>query len=414
MRGLAFLVPLIMERCPNLLDFEEAYGYLLPRPNRLAGRRSPWHAAASPHGALSSSPKSARPWTGGNGRPLLPPGWPDVGSLSSCWPLAIHNPMWRRRSGSSGPSFASGRGAFWPSASMAWRTPLAAVPRACFPPEVAIHVVRLACERPDTLGHSLSQWDCAELARQLVAAELVEDISVATVRRILASHQLKPWRHHLWLYPQHPRDSALYATVSELIDLYTRPLRDDEMVLSVDEKTSLQPRCRLHPTQPAQPGNIPTRHEHEYKRGGALNLFAAFDTRSGQVFGQCYPRKRQQEFIIFLEQLDMEIEQHIKTIHIVCDNVRTHHGKEVRKWVAKHSRFVFHFTPVHCSWMNQVEQWFSILQRKRLRIADFESKEHLQAKLSQFICEWNQHAHPFNWSTKSVAKVMAKAPAIAA
>jgi hypothetical protein len=163
--------------------------------------------------------------------------WPDVGSLSSCWPLAIHNPTWRRRSASSGPSFASGRGAFWPGASMAWRTPLAAVPRACFPPEVAIHVVRLACERPDTLGRSLSQWDCAELARQLMAAELVEDISVATVRRILASHQLKPWRHHLWLYPKHPRDSAFYATVSELIDLYTRPLRDDEMVLSFDEKT---------------------------------------------------------------------------------------------------------------------------------------------------------------------------------
>jgi transposase len=322
--------------------------------------------------------------------------------------------MWRRPSASNGASFASGRGALWSNASRAWRTPLAAGPRVSFPPEVAIHVVRLACERPDTLGRSLSQWDGAELARQLMAAELVEDISVATVRRILASHQLKPWRHHLWLYPKHPRDAAFYETVSKLIALYTRPLHADEMVLSVDEKTSLQPRCRLHPTRPAQPGNIPTRHEHEYQRGGALNLFAAFDTRSGQVFGQCYPRKRQQEFITFLEQLDREIAPHIKTIHLVCDNVSTHHGTEVRKWVAKHSRFILHFTPVHCSWMNQVEQWFSILQRKRLRIADFASKEHLHAKLSQFICEWNQHAHPFNWSTKSVAKVMAKAPALAA
>jgi transposase len=297
---------------------------------------------------------------------------------------------------------------------MAWRTPLAAVPRACFPPEVAIHVVRLACERPDTLGRSLSPWDGAELARQLLAAELVEDISVATVRRMLASHQLKPWRHHLGLYPKHPRDAAFYATVSERIDLDTRPLRADERVLSVDEKTSLPPRCRLHPTQPAQPGNIPTRHAPEYTRGGALNLLAAFDTRSGQVVGPCYPRTRQQEFMTFLEQWEREIEPHVKTVHIVCDHVSTHHGKDVRKWVAKHSRCVFHFTPVHCSWMNQVEQWFSLLQRKRLRIADFESKEHLQAKLSPFICEWNQQAHPFNWSTKSVAKVMAKAPAIAA
>jgi transposase len=297
---------------------------------------------------------------------------------------------------------------------MASPTPLAAAPRAVFPPDVAMHVVRLACERPDTLGRSLSQWDCEELARQLMADGLVEDISAATVRRILAAHQLKPWRQHVWLYPKQPRDAAFYATVSELIDLYTRPLRPDELVLSVDEKTSLQPRPRHSPTRPAQPQNLPNRHEHEYKRAGALNLLAAFDTRSGQVYGQCYERKRQQEFIAFLEHLDQAITAAIKTIHLVCDNVSTHHGKKVRKWLVNHSRFVVHFTPVHCSWMNQVEQWFSILQRKRLRIVDFESKDHLRQKLEQFIREWNVYAHPFNWSTKSVAKVMAAAPAMAA
>ena len=78
------------------------------------------------------------------------------------------------------------------------------------------------------------------------------------MRRILACHHLKPWRHHLWLYPKQPWDAVFYATITELLDLYTRPLQDDEIVLSVDEKTSLQPRCRLHPTQPAQPGNCPT------------------------------------------------------------------------------------------------------------------------------------------------------------
>ena len=287
-------------------------------------------------------------------------------------------------------------------------------PKGRFPPEVAMHVVRLACERPDPLGRSLSQWDCTELARQLIAERIVEDISAATVRRILTAHQLKPWRHHLWLYPKRPRDSAYYATISALIDLYTRPLHDDEMVLSVDEKTSLQPRPRLSPTQPAQPGHLPNRYEHEYKRSGAVHLFAAFDTRSGTVYGQCYPRKRQQECITFLEQLDREIAADITTIHLGCDNVSTHHGREVGKWFAKHPRFVVHFTPVHCSWMNQVEQWFSILQRKRLRIVDFASKEDLHAKLMQFIVEWNEHAHPFNWSTQSVAKVMAAAPAKAA
>src|SRR5919106_6459603 len=114
---------------------------------------------------------------------------------------------------------------------MAWRMPLAAVPRACVPPDVAIHVVRLACERPETLGRSLSPWDGAALARQLIAAELVEDISAATVRRMLAAHQLKPWRHHVWLHPTRPRDATVYTTITERIDLYTRPLREDEMVL---------------------------------------------------------------------------------------------------------------------------------------------------------------------------------------
>ena len=297
---------------------------------------------------------------------------------------------------------------------MAWPTPLAVEPKGVFPPEVAIHVVRLACERPDMLSRSLSQWDCTELARQLIAEGVVEEISAATVRRILAAHQLKPWRHHLWLYPKHPRDAAFYATVTELIDLYTRPLQADEIVLSLDEKTSLQPRPRPALTLPARPHHLPNRVEHEYKRAGALNRFAAFDTRSGKVYGHGYDRKRQREFLTCLEALDVEVDEHIRTIHLVCDHVSTHHGKEVRKWLAHHPRVIVHFTPVHCSWMNQVEQWFSILQRKRLRIVDFESKDQLHTKLVQFIGEWNQHAHPFNWSTKSVAKVMAKAPAMAA
>jgi hypothetical protein len=277
-----------------------------------------------------------------------------------------------------------------------------------------MHVVRLACERPDMRGRRLSQWDGTELVRQLIAAGIVVDISAATVRRMLAAPQLQPWRQHIWLYPKQPRDAACYATVLELIELDTRPLRAEELVLSVDEKTSLQPRPRRHPTQPAQPQNLPNRCEHEYRRAGALNLFAAFDTRSGKVYGHCYARTRQRAFIDFLETVDVEIDEHICTIHLVCDHVSTHHGKEVRKWLTTHPRFVGHFTPVHGSWMNQVEQWCSILQRKRLRIVDFESKDHLRAKLAPFIHEWNQQAHPFNWSTKSVAKVMAAAPAMAA
>jgi transposase len=276
---------------------------------------------------------------------------------------------------------------------------------------VALHLVKIACERPDKLGRSLSQWDCRELARQLIRDGVVTKISPDTVRRILENHQLKPWRHHLWLSPKVPRDAAFAASVQEICDLYTRPLAAHEMVLCVDEKTSLQPRTRKAPTLPAQPG-MPVRVEHEYERKGALNLFAAFDTRTGKVYGHTAERKRQKEFIEFLEQLDREIPAGITVIHIVLDNLRMHKGKQVQAWLAKHPRFVFHHPPVHCSWMNQVEQWFSILQRKRLAIADFSDKAELAERLQAFIAEWNEVAHPFKWTTKSVTKIMAKCQTI--
>ena len=236
---------------------------------------------------------------------------------------------------------------------------------------------------------------------------VVESISADTVGRILNNHRLKPWRHHLWLSPKVPRDAAFAAQVREICDLYTRVLAAHEVVLCVDEKTSLQPRTRKAPTRPALPGQ-PVRVEHEYERKGALNLFAAFDTRTGRVYGMTAERKRQAEFIAFLEQLDREIPASVTVIHVVLDNLRMHKGKQVQAWLAAHPRFVFHHPPVHCSWMNQVEQWFSILQRKRLCIADFADKAALAERLQAFIREWNEVAHPFAWSTKSVAKIMAK------
>ena len=151
-----------------------------------------------------------------------------------------------------------------------------------FSPGVALHLVQMACQMPDLRGRSLSQWDCTELARQLVAEGVVDSISPQSIRRILASHRLKPWRHHLWLSPKVPRDAAFADAVYNLSDLYSRPLQPHEAVLCVDEKTNLQPRTRKAPTLPAEPEK-PIRVENEYKRNGALHLFAAFDTRTGKV-----------------------------------------------------------------------------------------------------------------------------------
>jgi transposase len=159
---------------------------------------------------------------------------------------------------------------------------LATVASQYVPPEVAVHLVKMACERPDQLGRSLSSWDGRELARPLEHQGIVEHISADTVRRLLVHHKLTPWRHHLWLSPTTPRDAAFCARVAAVVALYIRPLRDDEMVFSVDEKTSLQPRPRLHATRPAIPG-WPNQVEHEYTRDGALNLWAGLDTRTGRV-----------------------------------------------------------------------------------------------------------------------------------
>lgn len=271
--------------------------------------------------------------------------------------------------------------------------------------------MKVACELPDNEGRSLSLWTCAELGRTLRESGVVDSISPSSVQRILESHRLKPWRVHHWLSPKVPRDEAFRQQVLELTDLYTRPLAPHERVLCLDEKTSLQPRTRTTETRPPQPGPVPAHLEHEYIRKGALNLFAAFDTRSGEVIGLCRRRKRQVEFIELLEEIDRRTPASVTLIHIVCDNVSTHHGKLVRAWLEAHPRFQIHFTPVHCSWMNQVEQWFSILQRKRMVAPNFNDLADLEAKISTFIKEWNQVAHPFAWTPASFEKILAKVDA---
>lgn len=272
---------------------------------------------------------------------------------------------------------------------------------------VRTHLVKLACELPDDHDRSLSLWTCAELAQQLVRQGLVDSISAQTVQRILLEHKLRPWRVHFWLRSRTARDSAFAEKVTALCELYTRPLGADERVLSVDEKTSIQPRPRTAPTRPAQPGR-PVRLEAEYRRCGATNLLAALDTRTGEVTAVCRRRKRQAEFIELLQTLDEQIPKSVRRIVLICDNARIHSGAQVAAWLAEHPRLELFFLPVHCSWMNQVEQFFSIVQRKRLSASRFSSLQDLEQKLLEFIEQWNQAAHPFKWSRESFEKVLAR------
>ena len=201
-----------------------------------------------------------------------------------------------------------------------------------------MHIVKIACERPDPCGRSLSVWDCQQIAEQLIRDALVPSISRETVRLRLKRHKLKPWRYKMWLSSKVPRDQAFRARVQAICDVYTRPLAEDERVICLDENTNLQPRPRLSPTRAGIPGQV-MHLEHEYKRAGALNLFAAFDTRSGQVWGYLGERKRQVEMIAFLNQLDADISTSVRTIYVVLDNVRMHTGKQVQEWLSAHPRF---------------------------------------------------------------------------
>ena len=275
---------------------------------------------------------------------------------------------------------------------------------------MGLHLVRRACELPEQAGRSLSQWDCAELARQLVRDEVVTSISPQTVQRMLAADRLKPWRSLVWLHPRTPRDATFAEQVRAVAALLTRLLDAHEVVLSLDEMTSLQPRPRRVATRPAQPGR-PVQVEHEYRRAGATHLVAAFDTRSGQVYGVTTRRKRQVEYLTLLEHLDQAIPASVTTIHLLADNVSVHHGTLVQQWLVAHPRFVAHVTPVHCSWMNPVEQWVGILRRKRLRSPTFADLAVLQQAILQFITEWNQLAHPFRWTAASFDKILAKVDA---
>jgi len=202
-----------------------------------------------------------------------------------------------------------------------------------------------------------------------------------------------------------PRNAQFAQQVQVIVDLYTRTLASWEMVLCVDEKTNLQPRPRLQATLAARPG-LPTRLEHEYKRAGALHLFAAFDTRTGKVYARTERRKRQKEVIALLLQLDREIPSSTHRISLVLDNLSVHKGKQVQTWLASHPRFVCFFVPVHCSWMNQIEQWFSILQRKRLRLSDFSDLAHLSERLMTFVVEWNALYVIYNQRTEGVVETV--------
>jgi transposase len=261
-------------------------------------------------------------------------------------------------------------------------------------------VVALACQLPAATGVPLSRWTGPELLAEITRAGLDCQISVSSVLRILAEHPVKPWQYQSWISPRAP-DFAAKATV--ILDLYQgfyqgRRLRPGDRILSVDAKPSIQARGRCHPTAPAARGK-PVRIEHEYVRHGALALLAALDVRTGNVFAATPATTGITPFMDLMGQVMSLPEYKDATrVFVIVDNGSDHRGQAaVRRLHDAWPNAIMIHTPVHASWLNQAEIFFSITQRKVLTSSDFASLDELAGTLLAFVDRYNQGARPFNW-----------------
>jgi transposase len=240
----------------------------------------------------------------------------------------------------------------------------------------------------------MTHWSC-----RLMAAN--QGISKSTVSNLWRSHNIKPHRTKTFKLS---RDPKFLEKLTDVVGLYLNP-PDKAIVLCVDEKSQIQALNRTQPGLPLKKGRCGTM-THDYKRNGTTTLFAALDLLHGKVIGDCQKRHRHQEFLKFLRQLDREFPG--KTpLHLVIDNYGTHGTPEVKAWLKKHRRFVMHYVPTSCSWLNLIERWFAELTNKRIRRDSFLSVGDLEAAILDFLAAWNEHPRPFVW-TATVDSILAK------
>jgi transposase len=192
--------------------------------------------------------------------------------------------------------------------------------------------------------------------------------------------------------------------VIDVVGLYLDPPMD-AVVLSIDEKTQAQALDRTQPLLPMTFAKTEKR-THDYVRHGTTNLFAALNTATGEVVGHCFPRRRTKEFLTFMDQVIAT--QDGREIHVVLDNLSTHSGPDVDKWLTRHPTVTFHFTPTGSSWLNQVEIWFGIITKQAIRRGTFTSLRQLINTINTYITNWNHDSKPSTWTTTTneiIAKV---------
>jgi len=239
-----------------------------------------------------------------------------------------------------------------------------------------------------------THWSTRSMAR-------THGVSNATVSRIWKEHNLKP---HLIETFKLSRDKNFVEKLHDVVGLYLNP-PEKALVLCVDEKSQIQALDRTQPLLPLRSG-IPARQTHDYTRHGTTTLFAALNMLDGKVIGDCMPRHRHQEFIRFLQLINVKTPPDLD-LHLIVDNYGTHKHQRVQKWLKRHPRFHLHFTPTSSSWANMVERWFRDITDKRIRRGSFKSVPDLIKTIMQYIETNNQNPHVFVW-TASVERILTK------
>jgi len=241
-------------------------------------------------------------------------------------------------------------------------------------------IVKTLEEQPANATH----WS----TRSLAAAT---GMSQSAVSRIWRAFGLKP--HQTEAFKLSP-DAQFVDKVRDIVGLYFNP-PEAAVVLCVDEKSQIQALDRSAPVLPLLPG-VPARQSHDYVRNGTTNLYAALDLASGQVIAEMTPRHRAEEFRRFLNRIDNSVPAHLD-VHVVLDNSSTHRTQSIQRWLVRHPRFSFHFTPTYSSWLNLVERWLAELTTKWIKRAAHRSVRDLVASIRTWITNWNDDPKPLVW-----------------
>lgn len=235
-----------------------------------------------------------------------------------------------------------------------------------------------------------TRWTMDALADAMAAHGV--PISASQAWRICKALDLKPWQTQSWMTSHDP---DFWEKAADVCGLYLDP-PTNAVVWSVDEKSQIQAKSRVSPTLPAIPG-APVRRDHGYKRHGTRVLFAGLDVHSGQVAGWVTDSTRSENFVEFLGDLVAQTPRHLH-LHCIVDNLKTHSTPLVERFLAKHKRVHLHYTPTHASWLNQVELFFSILERRLIRSGEFASTDDLATRIIEFINAYDRKARPFRWT----------------